>query len=80
MTAGKQIRRMGGYLIVALVFLMSTGASAVLAAWPVMIALGVGHSVWGPCPPLGFLQVAVVIWAIRQMTPYRMKFTEPNPE
>lgn len=80
MSVARQCRKLGGYLVVALVFLVTSGASAAVAAWPVMVALGVGHSEWAPCPSLGFWQVAIILWALRLVTPYRMKFTEPDPQ
>lgn len=80
MDAARTSRKLVGYLIVATIYMVSSGISAAESAWPVMLALGVCHSEWPQVPALGFWEVLVLIWALRLVTPYRMKFAEPDPQ
>lgn len=76
----KTLRKMGGWLIISVVFLVTSGAASLVAAIPVTIALGVCHRHWPDAPALGFGEVFVMLWALRLVTPYRMKVKEPDPE
>lgn len=74
----KAIRKMVGWLIISIVFLVTSGASSLLSAVPVTIALGICHRHWPAAPPLGLGEVFVMLWALRLVTPYRIKVNEPK--
>lgn len=43
--------------------LLATFLFALVAAWPVMIGLGILHSHWSGVPAFGFLATLALLWA-----------------